>query len=298
MKHRYQGTLVALALADALCAPYEGGVLEKLLWKLFSKTKKGEIRYTDDTQMTIDLATSIIKYKGVNQDMLAIQFANSYQWSRGYGPSAAKLLKKIKKGQNWSQLNTKYFKEGSYGNGAAMRIAPIALLFYNNEELLLKATKQSAVITHAHPDAIIGANIIALSIASMLNNQHYTLIVKLINMTTGNYQKKLKRAKAWLDIEKDTTTVEVAQYLGNGIQAINSTVTSLYLALKFLNKDYNELIKFVQKLKGDTDTIAAMAAAIWGAKNGINAIKHPLVERLEFRDKLIELADKIHALTN
>ncbi len=90
---KYHGCLIGLALGDALCVPYEGGISERFLWKFFSTTKTGEIRYTDDTQMTIDIARSLIAYQGINQDALAEQFSSSYQWSRGYGPSAAKRLK-------------------------------------------------------------------------------------------------------------------------------------------------------------------------------------------------------------
>jgi len=96
--NKFRGCLIGLALGDALCAPFEGGLLERTLWKFFSKTRNGEIRFTDDTQMCKDLAESIIAYKGINQDALAEKFASSYKWSRGYGPSVAKLLKKIKQG--------------------------------------------------------------------------------------------------------------------------------------------------------------------------------------------------------
>ena len=50
----FQGCLLGLSLGDALGAPYEGGVLERLLWRLIGKTSQGEMRWTDDTQMTID----------------------------------------------------------------------------------------------------------------------------------------------------------------------------------------------------------------------------------------------------
>ena len=56
----YSGCFYGLALGDALCAPYEGGFLERGIWKLFGKTKAGKIRYTDDTQMSLDVAHSLL----------------------------------------------------------------------------------------------------------------------------------------------------------------------------------------------------------------------------------------------
>ncbi len=294
---KYHGCLVGLALGDALGAPFEGGIVERFLWKFFNKTNKGEIGYTDDTQMTIDTAQSLIAYQGINQDALAEHYSSSYQFSRGYGATAAKLLKAIKKGQNWQTLNTKYFKNGSYGNGAAMRIAPVALFYPNNPRLMQYAVEKTSVITHAHPDAIIGAKIIAQAIVVMLKDKQETLVQQLVETNDNDYKSKLLQVKKWLENTDKPTTKEVAKKLGNGIEAINSTVTAVYLALRFLNQDFNELIKFVQYLKGDTDTIATMSSAIWGAKNGLKAIKNPQLEILESKQKIIKLADALYYLS-
>ena len=101
----YSGCFYGLALGDALCAPYEGGILERGLWKLIGKTKAGETRYTDDTQMSLDVAQSLLEQGKVDQDHLATKFASNYRWSRGYGPGAAKMLKKIRKGISWQEVN-------------------------------------------------------------------------------------------------------------------------------------------------------------------------------------------------
>lgn len=97
-KDLFSGCFFGLALGDTLCAPFEGGILERALWRLIGKTRTGKNRYTDDTQMSLDVAESLCKNKGVNQDHLAETFAASYRWSRGYGVGAARMLKKIKKG--------------------------------------------------------------------------------------------------------------------------------------------------------------------------------------------------------
>jgi len=92
---KYSGCFLGLAIGDSYGAAYEGGSMEKLLWRIIGTTKDGKLRYTDDTQMSIDLAQSFLYNHTVNQEHLASTFASSYQWSRGYGPSATKLLKKI-----------------------------------------------------------------------------------------------------------------------------------------------------------------------------------------------------------
>jgi len=127
--NKFSGCFLGLAIGDAYGAPFEGGPIERLLWKAIGKTKNGKVRYTDDTQMSIDLASSFIQNNGINQEHLATTFAENYHWSRGYGPSAAWLLKKIKNGANWQDVNRIKFKDGSFGNGAAMRAPILAMCF-------------------------------------------------------------------------------------------------------------------------------------------------------------------------
>ncbi len=44
IEDKFKGCLLGLALGDALCAPFEGGVIERFLWSLIGKTKAGELR--------------------------------------------------------------------------------------------------------------------------------------------------------------------------------------------------------------------------------------------------------------
>lgn len=79
------GCLLGLALGDALGAPYEGGPIERGLWRFIGTTRTGEIRWTDDTQMSLDLAESLLAKGALDPDDIAARFAKSYRWSRGYG---------------------------------------------------------------------------------------------------------------------------------------------------------------------------------------------------------------------
>ena len=100
-KNRFRGVVLGLAYGDALGAPHEGGMLEKLLWRLIGRTGKGEIRWTDDTQMAVDVAEVLLSCGGIEQQKLAEQFARSYRWSRGYGAGTAKVLRRVARGKDW-----------------------------------------------------------------------------------------------------------------------------------------------------------------------------------------------------
>ena len=160
-KNQYIGCLLGLALGDAFGAPYEGGPIERLLWRLIGKTHDGKNRWTDDTQMALNVAESLLENDGLDQDLLARRFAQSYRWSRGYGPAAAKLLRRIARGRDWREVNRAAYPEGSFGNGAAMRAPVIGLFYATRPDELKSAAHRSAEITHAHPLALDGAALVS-----------------------------------------------------------------------------------------------------------------------------------------
>ncbi len=165
LRVRFEGALLGLAVGDAFCAPYEGGPLERLAWALIGRTKDHKRRWTDDTQMALDLVTSLLACGRLDQDDVARRFAASYRWSRGYGPAAAKMLKRIRRGMPWQTANRSVYSAGSYGNGAAMRSPVIGLLLYRDPRSIDAVASQAAEVTHAHPLAIDGAKLIAYATA-------------------------------------------------------------------------------------------------------------------------------------
>lgn len=98
---QYRGALIGLALGDALGARHEGGPIARLLWRVIGSTPEGRFRFTDDTQMSLDLALSLLRCGCVDPDDLAVSFARSYRWDRGYGRGAAQLLKRVRAGRAW-----------------------------------------------------------------------------------------------------------------------------------------------------------------------------------------------------
>ena len=65
----FSGCLLGLASGDALGAPYEGGFMERALWRAIGRTRDGEARWADDTRMSLDLAESLLA-RGDCRDLL------------------------------------------------------------------------------------------------------------------------------------------------------------------------------------------------------------------------------------
>ncbi len=291
-----QGCLLGLALGDALCAPYEGGIVERLAWKIVGKTRSGKLRWTDDTQMSLDIANSLIERGCLDQEHLSRTFSLSYRWSRGYGPGTKRLLKKIQEGAKWSDINCSIYPQGSYGNGAAMRVPVISIFFYNKKDQFVNAIYDSAVVTHAHPLAVEGAGLIASATLYALDSLDPIMIFEKSSIfcSTDGYNKRLNIARKWIENNKNPKPRDIVLHLGNGIAAVESCVTALYIAVRFMDNQFVDMTDFISCCAGDTDTIGAMAGAIWGARNGVDNLPNELLDVIEQSSKIKGLANQLY----
>jgi len=294
---QYRGALVGLALGDALGARHEGGPIARLLWRVIGSTPDGRFRFTDDTQMSLDLALSLLRCGCVDQDDLAASFARSYRWDRGYGRGAAQLLKRVRAGRAWREASRSVYPAGSFGNGAAMR-APVVGLFYQaRPDELPSAARQAAEVTHAHPLGIEGALLIADATAAALERSEGTaLLARAARLaTSAEYSTRLARARTWLAAQSAVPPRVVRAQLGLGLTAPLSCVTALYLAARFLTEPFESLLAFTAQAGGDVDTVGAMAGALWGAHHGFARLPAALVARLEDAERIGAIAGALHA---
>jgi ADP-ribosylglycohydrolase len=123
--------------------------------------------WTDDTHMALSIVEVLKTYGHIEQDALARAFARRYQEEpyRGYGGGAARLLHQVAAGSDWRTISPALFGTGSYGNGAAMRVAPLGGFFYQDLRQVIKEAQLSAEITHAHPEGQAGAIAVAVAAA-------------------------------------------------------------------------------------------------------------------------------------
>lgn len=284
------GCLLGLALGDALGAPYEGGILERLLWRAIGTTGSGAARWTDDTQMALDLAETLIANRHVQQEDLARRFASSYHWSRGYGPGTARLLRRIRAGEPWQDAVRSVYPSGSYGNGAAMRAPVVGISYATHPEMLSEAARASAEVTHAHPLGIEGAVLMATATARLATQAPVQRVLEAVFERSREdvFRSRLEVARVWLESHRPVKPGEIRRELGNDSTAVGSVVTALYLGLRFLDDPFHLLMEVVVRCRGDADTIGAMAGALWGAANGAGRLPTEALEKLEERDRIEE----------
>jgi len=285
LKSKFTGALIGSAVGDALGAPVEGYSMEKVC-SVYSEGKRWKMsygRYTDDTEMMIGVAESLIKNKGFNGADMARTFIQNYDAQRGYGPGSKEALKRIREGESWEEASGKLFGgKGSYGNGAAMRIAPVGLFYYDNTDALREVAHKSSNITHSHELGKEGAALQAFAIALAVRGQKEGMLFDLKEFVQHDvYKEKIRKIEVLLN--KDVTKKEIISELGNGEAAFNSVPTAIYSFLRF--DHFEDSVTYAVSLGGDTDTIGAMTGAISGAYYGEGAIPNEWVEKLEEGEK-------------
>jgi poly(ADP-ribose) glycohydrolase ARH3 len=284
LEDRFVGSMLGLALGDALGAPYEGGPIARTVWWAMGIGKRGMLRWTDDTEMSIWLARSLIENRKLDPDHLARTWAEEADWKRGYGSGARRLLSRIREGMDWRTANRSIFPDGSFGNGAAMRAAPLGLFFHDDPAELTRAAEVASSITHAHPLGIEGGVLIARATAMALSGP-----VDLDALRDGCREDEFRDRLMLAKNEMDRDTVK--RRLGTGIEAHRSSVTAIYAASRFT--DFRSMIEFIISMGGDTDTVGAMAGGIFGAQHGAGALPEEALEELEERRWIEGIARKL-----
>lgn len=122
--------------------------------------------YTDDTQMALSVVSVLRQHGCIQQDALATNFSVHYEEDRGYGDAMNYLVPMIFLEGMWRMLAPRLFSgEGSLGNGAAMRIAPLGGYLADDVGEAAAQAALSAEVTHAHPEGIAGAIAVAVAAA-------------------------------------------------------------------------------------------------------------------------------------
>ena len=123
----------------------------------------GVWQWTDDTEMACSVLAVLAAHGRIDQDALALSFAEHHDFDRGYGPAVNRMLRLIRQeGADWRELAAGLFNgQGSWGNGAAMRVAPLGAWYAGDAEQATHQAEISAYTTHQHREAVVGAMAVA-----------------------------------------------------------------------------------------------------------------------------------------
>ena len=235
--------------------------------------------YTDDTLMAMSVF-SVLRQRGfIDQPTLARSFAERYDSTRGYGPAMHRLLWEIKSGEDWAETAGSLFEgQGSFGNGSAMRVAPVGAFFADDLDAVVEQAARSSVITHTHDEAITGAIAVAVAVARAFELRTSTttpsssefLDLVLPYVPESEVCSKIRQAR---DMSDNASVQFAVSVLGNGVRvsAQDTVPFALWCAAKQLS-NYEEALWLTVSGLGDRDTTCAIVGGIVASYTGVEGI--------------------------
>lgn len=289
--------LLGTAVGDALGVPFEKKLVnneELVAWdgktylgSEYHKLSPGQ--YSDDTQMSLMVAESLLENKGFNPDDLSNRYVD---WmvsgrARGWGKTTLMAIQNLQAGKHWSQSGI----AGSEGNGTAMRSAPFGVYFRNDLKSLVQICKIDSAITHASPDAEAGSIAIAVASYYAVNKDTSDLLEKICPHLPDSKVKNTIASLDALTTSEHITPAQALMILGTKANVRETVPSALYCFIKF--SSYYDAVLAAIKAGGDTDTTAAIVGALFGARDGMKAIDKSFYSVEDF-DKLVELDSQLY----
>ena len=311
---QFVGALVGCAVGDALGAPLEGRSRQEIakvtdLTAGFHPHRAYSTgQYTDDTQQTIAIARSIVDSGAVDGAAIAREFVKLWESGEivGQGPVADRAVKRLIAGVPWEEAAQ---RDDLPLNGSAMRVSPIGLWNFDQAERLGEDAITSSIVTHRHPMAIAGAIAIATAVArastsnSIDTADFLRLTSQSIAQQSPGFAEHILALRDWLELDETAALAAIVSASGQpphrrgfGISALvePTVLASLYAFLKHPN-DYCATVDRAIRVGGDVDTTAAIAGAICGAHNGVDAIPGHLVAEVKDSAEVQDLGARLFA---
>jgi ADP-ribosylglycohydrolase len=303
---KFKGALLGCAVGDALGAPVEGMTAEAIREKHgrltdFIDERFGAGRITDDTQMTIVLAHSVLELGKFDKAHAGLKFGrwiaasdDGVKEARGAGMASATASRRLHEG-----VSPETSGVDSAGCGAAMRVSPIALRYFNDPKALHDAAVDQALLTHTDPRAVAGSAAMAYAVAAGIadegdldRGQLAADIAAFILQIDPEFSARVAGLADYLD----ASPAEGFAYTGTGGIASETVPGALFAFLRS-PYDFEESVLTAVNAGGDADSLGAMTGAVSGAFNGMPAIPRAWKDGVEGSEYIESVAYRLYTLT-
>lgn len=303
-KHQILGALLGLACGDALGVPVESMSRERLKHNPVKDMRGYEMHmqppgtWSDDSSLTFCLAESLCDGFDTNDiGMKFIEFVEDSYWTPygnvfDIGNITLAAINKIKEGTLAEMAGGTDIM--SNGNGALMRILPLAFFLENYDEDKFDVIHRVATITHGHIISKIACSIyieMAMNLLKGLNlKESYHKMQKSIN----EYYEKID--KDALKVFHKILVQNIASLKEKDIKSDSYVVNTLEAALwSFLNsRNYSQAVLTAVNLGDDTDTVGGIVGSLAGIFYGIDNIPKEWVELIPRGEDIEKLATRLY----
>ena len=249
-------------------------------------------QWTDDTSMALALADSLIACDGLEEHDLMTRFLS---WLEEGAYSSTGRCFDI--GVTTRQALGRFKSTGdpvagstdpmSAGNGSLMRLAPVAIRYWQDYDTCCDAAARQSRTTHAAPEAVDAcvafADHLADAIAGkprseVLGTRLVTLAPKIAEIEAGSWRGKHR----------------------DDVRSSGYVVHSLEAALWCVGRtaSFKDAVLLAANLGDDADTVAAITGQLAGALYGWSAVPRDWLGRLTMQGRIIGMADELFSSAN
>ncbi len=293
---RARGALLGLMVGNQLAVPTEPLGTAKAIREAFphglrdlAPPPEGS-PFDDDTAMTLLLAESLVAKGDFDANDVADRWV---KWlatdGRGIGLTTERALRLIEQGTEPFEAGRLARSAGAAAsNGAVMRCIPVALRYHDNVEKLVRVSTQQAAITHADERCTWGAAAVNLAARELLHGNPY-FVEEVLHRVEGAAPRALVEAIGRVPWEQESDLpIAVPGEYGYVVHCVE---TAFWCAVH--RPSLEEALIFLAVAGGDTDTNAAVAGALLGARDGEAAIPPRWLDQLGTAKQAAPLAEQL-----
>ncbi|WP_432492730.1 ADP-ribosylglycohydrolase family protein [Kineococcus auxinigenes] len=276
-QHRVMGALVGSAVGDALGAPFEfgppgafsarfptaaRGVATEMCGGGTLGWEPGE--FTDDTQMALLVGQSLLERDGLDE---ADVFERFRRWAQAGPPDiGVQTSAVLGSGLPWDTAATEHVRAGhrAAGNGSLMRTTPAAISFARaGQQASMDAARRISALTHGDPAAGEGCALFHEALRVLLEAGNADgAVAAALPLVTEEHRAKWAQVcdPGWRPQDATEANGAVWPTLGSALWALRNSAT------------FEEALRLVLDLGGDTDTVACVTGALAGARAGMTGV--------------------------
>ncbi|MBT0567101.1 ADP-ribosylglycohydrolase family protein [Williamsia sp. CHRR-6] len=281
---RVAGVVLGTAVGDALGAPYEFEVAipgpdgPQMIGGGLGDFAPGE--WTDDTTLAwavLDVAATGADLR--SEDALTAIARHFYTWYRSGPPDIGAQTSMVLRSAGPDPTGTAmtavsadtHARTGhTAGNGSLMRTAPVALAYLNDPDGLVQAARQVSALTHYDPQAQNACALWSLAIRHAVISGELDLRGGLAHLDDAD-------AQYWTDRIDEAETRGSSSFRPNGwvVTALQAAWSSIHHTRADFDGDPQHLSQALTRaiaIGNDTDTVAAIAGGLLGARYGASAV--------------------------
>jgi ADP-ribosyl-[dinitrogen reductase] hydrolase len=302
VRNRLYGCAVGAAVGDALGMPLEFSppVPIQATVRQMMRGRLPAGSFTDDTEMAIALAESLLEQRPLNGSNLVNHFV---KWLNSSPPDIGihtrVVLGWMTNGLDWQQGMQRVQRElaASAGNGSVMRCWPVAIASWQDRQQMVLDSELQSCVTHPHADCVAASVFVNWMIAELVSGatteEAFASALRSVPLSGEFYQVVVSAPRAERESLKNSGWVR--HTLESAIWGLLTTTT------------FEDAVVQVVNLGGDADTAGAVVGALAGAAYGLEMIpsdwrcqlqgEWPLKSGFFWREKqLLSLVDKLNSV--